>query len=129
MNQPPPPDSSERTRRPGDRAMLVLKVVTIGTFVAIPLYIPVTLLLDDPPAPPTILFTLASLVPPAVLAVCWRPSRRPPDSRWFIFAAGFLLGFLGFGWGSAVAPVAGGLTMLGSILAPKDVEEPAGGPA
>jgi hypothetical protein len=121
VNRPLPHDSTDAARRRGRLAFRVLKWVTIGVFVALPVYAIVSGFLDDPPPPPPLVFSLAALVPPAVLAVFWRPVHRTEESLFLTGASAFLIGLVGAGFGSVVAPVVGGLTIVALFFAPKGV--------
>lgn len=113
---------SERrqARLRGRQALWAVRLVTVGTFVAMVLYGVTAAVLDDPPVAPPALFVLPVLVPAAAAALFWRPACRVPECRWLTGASAFFLGLLGLGWGSRVAPALGLLTLLVLALAPRD---------
>ena len=119
--------SAEHAQRLGRRTRTALALATCGTFVSMALYMVVVAfvtisegVVGSLSAPPPWLFALPAFVPAGALVVYWRPAYRGPDSLFLTRACAFMLGLLGGGWGSIVAPVLGVLTIVGSFLAPRD---------
>jgi hypothetical protein len=121
-----PRNGTRHTRRVGRQARTVLGVITCGVFVGLALYAVTAAVMsigfshDGLPPPPPWLFSLASFAPPAALAVYWRPAYRVPQCLFVTGACAFWVGFVGAGFGSVVAPVVGGLTIVATVFAPKD---------
>jgi hypothetical protein len=65
-------------------------------------------------------WTIAAFVAPVALAVYWRPAYRIPNCLFLTGACAVLLGLGGAVWGSTVAPVIGGATVLALCFAPRD---------
>ena len=114
------PASRSSARQRGRQAMAVLRAVMIAVFVSLAVYAVVAIFLTDPPPPPAWAWSVAVLVAPAVLAVYWRPAYRVPNCLFLTGASAFMLGVVGAGFGSVVAPVVGGLTIVALFFAPKD---------
>lgn len=114
------PDESRHARLKGRQALRAVRVVTVGTGVAMVLYAITAAFFSDPAIAPPALFVLPVLVPASAAVLFWRPAYRVPECLWLTGMSGFLLGFLGFGWGSRVAPALGLFTVLVVLLAPRD---------
>ena len=112
--------SVRQARRRGRQAMVALRTVTVGVFAALAIYAVVAIFLTDPPPPPPWVWSVAVLVAPAVLAVYWRPAYRVPNCLFLTGASAFMIGLVGAGFGSLVAPVVGGLTLLALFFVPRD---------
>ena len=119
MSRAPATRSSTEARRRGRQAMIALRTVAIGVFAALAIYAVVAIFLPDPPPPPPWVWSVAVLVAPAVLAVWWRPTYRVPNCLFLTGATAFMIGLVGAGFGSLVAPVVGGLTLVALFFAPR----------
>lgn len=106
----------------GRRAVLVLRVVTIGTVGAMLLWVIPAIFAEEPANMPTWIWVLAVLVAPAALFIAWDPAARVDDLVWTTFCAACVLGFFGFYWGSHAAPAIG----LGTIIAMAFMPKPRG---
>jgi hypothetical protein len=113
--------STRRARRRGAQTRTALGVVT-GGMVTLQAVWAVALGFRDEGAPniPAWPWSVAVLVAPLALAVYWRPAYRIPNCFFLTGASAAVLGFFGAVWGSTVAPVVAGATVLALLLAPRD---------
>jgi hypothetical protein len=100
--------------------MRAVKWINIGTFATLAVYMVAAIPLDDPPPPPTWVWAVPALVAPAALAVYWRPAYRVESCFFRTGVCAFLVGYVGFGWGSLAAPVISGATIIAMFFAPRD---------
>jgi hypothetical protein len=107
-------------RRLGERTLRALQVVTIGMFVLLAMWMCSGIFVDDVPRMPSLLWVVAVLVAPAALVVYWRPAHRVPECLFLTGASALFLSLGGAAWGSWVAPVIGGVTIVGLLVAPRD---------
>jgi len=112
-------DGSPATRRRGRQMLTAVRVVTVGMVVLMVLWMLSGAFADPPPMPPA-LWIAAVSVAPLALAVFWRPAYRVPNCLWLTGLSAWFLGLGGAGWGSVVAPVIGGATIVALFFVPRD---------
>ena len=112
--------SPAEARRRGRVMQRVLMFGAAGMLGLQAVWAAVAAFVDDPVNIPAALWAVAALVGPVAVAVYWRPAYRVPNCLFQTGAATFALGLSGVGWGSVVAPVIAGLTIVGLIVIPKD---------
>jgi hypothetical protein len=113
--------ATRRTRRRGQQMKVALGVVAGGMAVFQAVWM-VALGFREQGAPniPAWPWSVAVFIAPVALAVFWRPAYRIPNCLFLTGACAVVLGFFGAVWGSTVAPVVAGATVLGLFLAPRD---------
>lgn len=110
-----------QARRRGEQMRILLGIVTGGMFCFQALWMGILGFREQgAPNIPAWPWTIAVFVAPLALAVWWRPAYRVANCFFLTCVSAVLLGFFGAVWGSLVAPVVGGATVLALLLAPRD---------
>lgn len=113
--------SRSAARERGRTALLLVRLTTVGAFGLLALYAVAAVFVDGglPAGPPAVAFTLATLVPLYAAVVFRRPAARVPECVWLTCASAVLLGAMGLGFGSFVAPVLGAVALVVVLTRPR----------